>query len=139
MNRKIIIILIIFNLFFITPGLVVGQVIQSSGIGGPSQSSGIGGTSQLCNPLGGCSSSGPNDLTAFIKLVLAAVVKIGAVVVVFFVIYSGFLMVTAQGNEEKLKKAKNALLWTLVGAAILLGAQLLADVISNTITALSKP
>jgi hypothetical protein len=92
-------------------------------------------TTKIGNPLG---QNGPDNLPDFIARVLQTVVKIGATVVVFFVIYSGFLFVTAQGNEEKLKKAKQAFLYTMIGAAILLGAQLIALVISGTINNLGK-
>lgn len=138
-NTKIISILLISCLFLL-PVLASAQSPFGGSVtnpyGGSVTNNGSGG--QLCNPLGGCGASGPSDLAQFIQLVLRAVMKIGAVVVVFFVVYSGFLFVTAQGNEEKLKKAKNAMLWTLVGAAILLGAELLATVITNTITNISK-
>lgn len=141
-NQKFINLLVVIVTIFLfsLPVSAIGQTNPNfSGSGaGSSIFSGSGGAGQLCNPLGGCTANGPNDLVQFINLVLDAVVKIGAVVVVFFVIYSGFLLVTAQGNETKLKTAKDALLWTLVGAAILLGAKLLAGVISTTIANLSK-
>jgi len=45
---------------------------------------------------------------------------------VIFIIYSGFLFVTAQGSEEKIKRAKTVLWWTLLGLAIVIGAYALA-------------
>ena len=71
---------------------------------------------ELTNPLG----SSTTDLNSLLVLILKIVTEIGSIVVVFFIIYSGFLFVTAQGNEEKITKAKQALTWTLIGAAILL-------------------
>jgi hypothetical protein len=72
-------------------------------------------------------------LECFIAEALKVVVNIGAIVCVFFIIYSGFLFVTAQGNEAKLTQAKNTFLYTVIGTAILLGAWVLALVISGTI------
>lgn len=45
---------------------------------------------------------------------------------VIFIIYSGFLFVTAGGSEDKVKRAKTTLLWTLLGLAIVIGAYALA-------------
>ena len=63
--------------------------------------------------------------------IAALVAKIGTVLVVLFIIYAGLLFVTARGNEEQLKKAKNAFWWTLVGAAIVVGAYAIAQAVIN--------
>lgn len=72
-----------------------------------------------------------------IKDLIFEVVKvattIGFYVAVFFIIYSGFLFVTARGNEKKVGDAKNAIIWTVIGTAILLGARVIADVIQGTL------
>ncbi len=85
-------------------------------------------TATIPNPLGAT-----NDLAGFINLLLDTIFPIAGVAAVFFLIYSGFLMVMAGGNEEKLEKAKAALLWTVIGIAILLGAKVLSAVICGTI------
>ena len=61
------------------------------------------------------------------------ILPVGGVVAVIAFIFSGFLYVTAQGNETKLKKANQALLNTAIGTALLLGAWVFALVIKNTI------
>jgi len=58
---------------------------------------------------------------------------IGGMIVVMAFIYSGFLYVMAQGNEAKLKTAHAALLYTAIGAALLLGSWVFANVIKNTV------
>lgn len=91
---------------------------------------GQGSPVQLPNPLA-------NNITSIEQLVLIIinniVIPIGSVVVVFFIIYSGFLFVTAQGNESKLERAKHSFLWALVGAAVLLGAWAIAVAIRGTL------
>lgn len=84
----------------------------------------------ICNPI--------NDSTinGFIKTILEGALKIGIPVVALAVIYSGFLFVVARGNPEKLTKAREALLYTLIGAAILLGSWAIAKLISDTVLAL---
>lgn len=72
------------------------------------------------------------DIYGLISAVLDFIVKIGAVIVVFFIIYAGFLFVTAQGSEDKISKAKTTFLWTIIGSLVLLGAATLSSVICNT-------
>lgn len=85
----------------------------------------------LVNPLGATT-----DLSALILKIVEGVAQIGYYVVVLFIIYSGFKFVTARGNDTKLKEAKQTFLFTVIGAAILLGATLLAKVIDGTVTQL---
>lgn len=72
------------------------------------------------------------DIYGLINAIIDFIVKIGAVIVVFFIIYAGFLFVTAQGNEDKISKAKTTFLWTIIGSLVLLGASTLSGVICNT-------
>lgn len=73
-----------------------------------------------------------SSIEAIIAQLLQFVVQVGTVIAVFFVIYSGFLFVKAQGNESEITKAKSVFFWTIVGALILIGAQVLSGVICNT-------
>lgn len=72
-------------------------------------------------------------LTAVIDNIL---LPIGGVLAVLAFIYSGFLYVTAQGNESKIATAHRALLYTSIGTAVLLGSWVIAKVIENTINLL---
>jgi len=65
-------------------------------------------------------------------------IPIGAVVAVLMIIYAGFLFVTARGNETQITKARQALLWAVIGAAILLGAWVISQAITTTIDQLKK-
>lgn len=75
------------------------------------------------------SSSVSEVLLAFFKIL----VELGAVAVTLAIVYAGFLFVAARGNPEQLNKAKTTFFWTIIGAMILLGAQVIASVIENTI------
>ncbi|MEK7128331.1 MAG: hypothetical protein AAB933_02100 [Patescibacteria group bacterium] len=77
-----------------------------------------------------------NTIEGFIKVVLEGLLRVGIPVVALAVIYSGFLFVAARGNAEKLSKAKSALLYTLIGAAILLGSWAIAELVGSTVDAL---
>lgn len=85
------------------------------------------------NPL---ASKGIDSVPKFIEILLTGLLRVGIPVVALAVIYCGFLFVSARGNPEKLKKAKDALLYTLIGAAILLGSWAIAHMISATVLAL---
>jgi prepilin signal peptidase PulO-like enzyme (type II secretory pathway) len=88
----------------------------------------------ITNPLG----SGINDLPTFITTILKYVLFIGVPIIVLAIIYSGFQFVIAQGNAEALKKAKMTLLYTLIGAAILLGSFVIANAIKSTVTEINN-
>ncbi len=72
-------------------------------------------------------------INEFIKALLEGVLKIGIPIVALAIIYCGFLFVQARGKPEAITKARDALLYTLIGAAILLGSWAIAQLISNTI------
>jgi heme/copper-type cytochrome/quinol oxidase subunit 2 len=88
-----------------------------------------GGPHPLGNPLEGTA----NTIPEFIDKILEMVVTIGGPIVVFFIIYSGFLFVVARGNPEKISTAKTTLFWTIIGAVIVLGALVISTAISGTI------
>jgi len=87
----------------------------------------------LLNPLGPSGTS----LEAFLNSILDFVIRIGAIVVILMLVYIGFLFVTARDDTTKISAARQALLWTVVGALILLGAKAIAIGIQATVQALS--
>lgn len=77
-----------------------------------------------------------NTINEFIVKILEGILKIGLPIIALAVIYCGFLFVAARGNPEKISKAKDALLYTLIGAGVLLGSWAIAELISDTVSAL---
>ncbi len=78
--------------------------------------------------------SNPIKACTFIELVEAiakAITAIGIPLVAIFLVWAGFLFVTARGSEEQLKRAKSTLFWALVGGAVVIGAWALAIAIVN--------
>ena len=86
---------------------------------------------QIVNPL-----SGSTTLDVLIANILQNALKIGIPLIALAIIYCGFLFVSAQGKPEELTKARDALIYTLIGAAILLGSYALALLIKNTVVSL---
>ena len=87
------------------------------------------------NPFGG---GGINTIPEFLDKLIGVLINFGAVIVVFFVVFAGFRFVMAQGNPEKIGKAKQVLVYTLIGGAILLGAKVISEVIKSTVEEFGK-
>lgn len=91
-------------------------------------------TNSVCipNPLG--------DLTlmGLFQTILNVVMIFAVPLVVFFIIFAGFKYVTAQGNPDKISEANKALLYALIGGLLILGANVLIEVISGTVDAIAN-
>lgn len=87
----------------------------------------------LVNPLG----DDVETLPQFLEAILKGVVDIGTIILIMMLVYVGFLFVAARGNAEKLQSAKSALVWTVVGGLILLGATAIQMVITETVKSLN--
>ncbi|MCI0532969.1 pilin [bacterium] len=72
----------------------------------------------------------------FIEAALRIVVLIGIPLGTVFIIWAGLTFVTAAGSEEKIKQARGAFTWAVIGMALVLGAWGLSLVIENTIQTL---
>lgn len=81
-----------------------------------------------------------NDIKVLIETIINNILMpIGGVIAVLMIMYAGFLYVTARGNSTKIEAAHKALFWAVIGAAILLGAWVISQAISATITQLQGP
>ncbi len=80
------------------------------------------------NPL-----KGGGNIETIVKNILDYVLYIGGMVAIFSFIYAGFLYVTAQGNESKLKNAHAFITGTVIGVAILVCAEIIGQIIKTTI------
>jgi len=90
--------------------------------------------STIKNPLKG----GIDTLADFLDQLLDVVIIIAVPIVVLAVIYAGFLFVTAQGNVEKIDKAKKVIIWTLIGALIVLGAKVVSTAVKGTVDQITE-
>ena len=96
----------------------------------------------LLNPLQGQSNCGGGGqqscLQAFLMGILDFVIKIGTIAIVLMMVLVGYRFVAAQGAPGQIEEAKSTLLWTVVGALILLGAKAIALGIETTVQAISQ-
>lgn len=123
-----ILIVIIFSFMF--PVIIV-QALDGvdSGKGLDGIDSGITIETGIENPL----NPELSDIPAFINAIITIVLFVGVPIVTLAIIYAGFLFVQANGNSEKLGTAKKALLYSVIGAALLLGAFVLSEAIQGTV------
>lgn len=116
-----------------TSGTVLG------GNGNPSAANTADTSSSNCGSTGGQTIQNPLkvcSLTDLLTLVLKGVVQIGTIALTLAIIWVGFLFVSAQGNAEKISAARSALVWTIIGGLILLGAQAIGLVVQSTVSSL---
>ena len=85
----------------------------------------------LINPLKAGAS-----LESFLGDILSFVIRIGTIVVILMLVFVGYKFVEAQGAPGKIEEARKMLLWTVIGALVLLGAQAIASAISATVQAI---
>jgi hypothetical protein len=75
-----------------------------------------------------------DNVIGLLNDLMKLIMKVGAMVVVFFIILSGYKLVTAGSNEGDRTKAKEMFYATVIGGAILLGADIIANVVVNTVS-----
>lgn len=129
--------------------LIPSMVLAQGGAGGTGGAGGGGGAGGT----GGTTSSNPNiikpvitnplsignDIPSIIEAVMRGIVMpLASVLVVLALLYSGFKFVMAQGNATEIQKARDGLVWVLIGSAVLLGAYGISEFLKNTINDIVK-
>lgn len=71
--------------------------------------------------------------------ILNVFIIIATPIIVLYIIYAGFLYVTARGNVEQTQKATRALMYAIVGGVIVLGAVALAGIVKNVVDSFITP
>lgn len=64
---------------------------------------------------------------------LEVFIIIATPIIVLFMIYAGFLYVTARGNAQQIEQATRALTYAIIGGMITLGAVAIAQIIKNVV------
>lgn len=72
-----------------------------------------------------------NSFGEVVQAFASLLVSIGIPLAAIFIVWSGFLFVSARGNPEQITKAKNVFWWTIVGTALIVGAYAIATAIVN--------
>jgi hypothetical protein len=62
------------------------------------------------------------DIPTLIKVILKTILNLAIPIIVLAIVYVGFLFIKAQGNDSELSKAKQALVFVLIGTAVVIAA-----------------
>ncbi len=79
-----------------------------------------------------------NSLQEFVSGALKVMIMVAMPIISLFLVYSGFLFVFAQGNQEQLAKAKTNFIYVILGSILILGAWVFASLLGNTVTELTR-
>ncbi|OGG66220.1 hypothetical protein A3I99_00530 [Candidatus Kaiserbacteria bacterium RIFCSPLOWO2_02_FULL_45_11b] len=74
-----------------------------------------------------------NTITELLAAILNIVIVLAVPIIVFFIIYAGFLYVTAKGNAQQIEQATRSLTYAIIGGVLVLGAVAIAEIISNLV------
>lgn len=77
------------------------------------------------------------SLAEFFSAIVDTLIQLGVVVSALGIMYGGFLLVSAQGDEEKVANGRKTITWAIVGTAVLLGAKVIFTVIKGTVDQLT--
>ena len=89
---------------------------------------------QLKNPLSQEFSTIPNFIAGALKIL----VMVSLPIITLFIVYSGFLFITAQGNTSKLTEARKNFFYVIIGALLIMSAWILATLIGGTVSQLTN-
>lgn len=62
----------------------------------------------------------PDDIGAILLAVVEILLRIGAIVAIFYIIYGGFIYMTSQGEPDKAKNAQQTITNAVIGLVIAL-------------------
>jgi type IV secretory pathway VirB2 component (pilin) len=82
----------------------------------------------ICNPLGST-----NTLNQVLNIIISTVQVIAGIISVVYIILAGLKFILAGGDPAKIKKARDMLLYVVIGIAIIFGAQAISIVVQTTI------
>ena len=74
------------------------------------------------------------SIQTFIKSIIQVLVTLAGLIAAGFFVYGGIGYITSSGNPESLDRAKKTILYSAIGLAVVLGAFVLTNVISDLAT-----
>lgn len=75
-----------------------------------------------------------STIETFIKNIIGILVKLAGLVAAGFFVWGGFGYITSSGNPESLDRSKKTILYSAIGLAVVLGAFVLTNVVSDVAT-----
>ncbi len=75
----------------------------------------------------GIGADSQNDLPTLIGNIIAVLLSVLGIIFVVLVVYAGFLYLTSQGEDDKVKTAKKLLSQAVIGLVLIIAAYAIAD------------
>jgi hypothetical protein len=76
---------------------------------------------------------GQSQLTSFVGRIINILLSILGVIFFVLLVYGGFLWMTSQGNEDKVKKAKTLITDAVIGLVIILAAYAISSFVITSL------
>lgn len=73
------------------------------------------------------------NIEKFIEGVLQAIVIIALPIITVFIVWAGFLYISARGNAGQIERAHQNFKWVIIGTILILSAWVLATLIGGTV------
>lgn len=73
------------------------------------------------------------SIEGLLVAILEIFIIIATPIIVLFIIYAGFLYVTARGNAQQVSQATRALTYAIIGGVIVLGAVAISAILANVV------
>lgn len=93
----------------------------------------VGSAVQLENPLE------VTTIEGLLVAILNILIIIAIPLIVFYIIYAGFLYVTARGNAAQVEQATRALTYAIIGGVLIIGAVAIAEIVKNLVGSFTAP
>jgi lysylphosphatidylglycerol synthetase-like protein (DUF2156 family) len=127
-NRFIFILILLISTTFILSNL---KIVFAQGSYNFATNSGLNKAGEKA----GYNTSSGIPLTGYISQVITTLLSILGVIFLAFTIYGGIMWMTAAGNEEKVKKARELIIESIIGVAIVLVAYAISYFVLKATTA----
>ncbi len=86
----------------------------------------------------GCSGATSNDLPTVIQQILNIIIGVLGIVAVIVIVYGGFQYMTSTGDTSKLQKAKNTILYAVIGLIVCAVAFMIVNLTISIINSSSE-
>ncbi len=86
----------------------------------------------ILNPLG------TSDIFTFITQIIDIILVVAVPVIVLYIMYGGWVLVMAQGKPDEISRGNRIILWALVGGVLILGVNIIIEIIQTTVDALQS-
>lgn len=121
------------------PGNADGSIPGSSAGGSGGGSKGISyEVTDFTGFLKMAETTGQDPLTLLVVGILEIIIVLAIPIIVLFIIYAGFLYVTARGNSQQVEQATRAFTYAVIGAILVIGAVAIAGILQGVVSALGS-